>query len=77
MLSVPPFLFNFFMNGFTYFITKSEFCNFADDNTMYACSQCLEYVAACQKDDIHNALSWLRDNGMVTSLLNFKLCFLD
>ena len=35
---LDPFLLNLFMNDFTYAITKSELCNFADDNTIYACS---------------------------------------
>ena len=38
------------MNDFTYAITKSEFCDFADDNTIYACSQNLEHVVSCLKD---------------------------
>ena len=31
-----PFLFNFLVNDFTYSITKSELCSFADDNTICA-----------------------------------------
>ena len=70
-----PLLFNFFMNDFTYAITKSEFCNFADDNTIYACSQNLEHVVSCLKDDTH-----LRCVGFGTMELlqippNFKSCF--
>ena len=71
-----PFLFNIFMNDFTYAITKSEFCNFADDNTIYACSQNLEHVVSCLKDDTHSALCWFRDNGMVANPSKFQVMFL-
>ena len=71
-----PFLFNFFMNDFTYASTKSEFCNFADDNTIYACSQNLEHVVSCLKDDTHSALCCFRDNGMVANLSKFQVMFL-
>ena len=27
-----------------FFITKSEVCNFADDNTLYSCNKNLEHV---------------------------------
>ena len=64
------------MNDFTYAITKSEFCNFADDNTIYACSQNLEHVVSCLKDDTHSALRWFRDNGMVANPSNFQVMFL-
>ena len=57
-----PLLFNSFMNDFTHAITKSEFCNFADDNAIYAYSQNLEHPVSCVKDDTYNALCWLRDN---------------
>ena len=64
------------MNDFTYAITKSEFCNFADDNTIYACSQNLEHVVSCLKDDTHSALCWFRDNGMVANPSKFQVMFL-
>ena len=32
-----PLLFNIFINDLFLFITQSEFCNFADDNTIYSC----------------------------------------
>ena len=70
------FLFNFFINDFTYAITESEFCNFADDNTIYACSQNLEHVVSCLKDDTHSALCWFRDNGMVANPSKFQVIFL-
>ena len=39
-----PILFNIFINDLFFFITKSEVCNFADDNTLYNCNKNLEHV---------------------------------
>ena len=71
-----PFLLNFFMNDFTYAITKSEFCNFADGNTIYACIQSLEQAVSYLRDDTYNALCWLRDNGMVAKPSKFQVMYL-
>ena len=38
-----PLLFNIFVNDF-FSITKSEVCNFADDNTLYSCNKNLEHI---------------------------------
>ena len=32
-----PLLFNIFLNDIFFFILETELCNFADDNTLYAC----------------------------------------
>ena len=39
-----PLLFNIFSNDLFLSITKSEVCNFADDNTLYSCNKNLENV---------------------------------
>ena len=65
------------MNYFTYAITNSEFCNFADDNTIYAFTQNLEHVVFCLNDDTHSALCWFRDNGMVVNPSKFQVMFLE
>ena len=62
------------MKNFTYAITKSEYCNFADDNTIYACSQNLEQVVPFHRDDTHNGLCW--DNRMVASPSTFQVMYL-
>ena len=44
------------MNDLTYAITKSEFCNFADENTIYSCSQNLGHIVSCLKDDTNSTI---------------------
>ena len=39
-----PLLFNIFINDFFFSITKSEVCNFADDNTLYGSKKDLDHV---------------------------------
>ena len=51
-------LFNIFINDLFFFITKSEVCNFADDNTLYSCNKNLEHVFSNLKYDLRNVLDW-------------------
>ena len=53
-----PLLFNIFMKDLFFSITKSEVCNFADDNTLYSCNKNLEYVFSNLKYDLRNVLDW-------------------
>ena len=51
-----PILFNIFINDFFFFITNSEVCNFADNNTLYSCIKNLEHVFSNLKYDLRNVL---------------------
>ena len=55
-----PILFNIFINDLFFFITKSEVCNFADDNTLYSCNKNLEHVFPNLKYDLRNVLDWFK-----------------
>ena len=52
-----PFLFNLFINDFAFAFPSSQVCNFADDNTVFACGKNVEEVIACLEFDIENAIS--------------------
>ena len=56
-----PLLFNIFINDLFSSITKSEVCNFSDDNTLYSCHKYLEHVFSSLKYDLINALIGLKD----------------
>ena len=53
-----PFLFNLFINDFFYNIQHSQVCNFADDNTIYACGQSLDSVVSNIEKDMKIAIDW-------------------
>ena len=39
-----PLLFNILINDIFFFVEKSEFCNFADKNTVYSCGKDLPKI---------------------------------
>ena len=41
---LDPLLFNIFINDLFFSITKSEICNFANDNTLYSNNKDLDHV---------------------------------
>ena len=49
-----PLLFNIYINDLIYFIEESEICNFADDNTLFACDQKIERVISSLEIDGSN-----------------------
>ena len=55
---------------------SSYVCNFADDNTVYACGKDIESVAMRLEDDISGALDWFKHNKMVANLKKFQVMFL-
>ena len=70
-----PLLFNVFINDFFYAIEHSQVCNFADDNTIFACGESLDEVAICIEDDMREAMSWYKCNEMVANPDKFQLIF--
>ena len=68
--SLVPILFNIFVNDLFFFITKSEACNFADDNTLYSCNNNLGHVFSNLKYDLRNVLDWFKINSMLLGVKN-------
>ena len=71
-----PLLFNIFINDLFLFIQKTEICNFADDNTLYACDSSLEKVINKLKADLANITKWFDNNSLVANASKFQLMFL-
>ena len=60
-------LFNLFINDLMFLSKEKEFCNFANDTTIYSCS--LNYKEAHRKLPIYSHIvpNWFRINSMVTN----------
>ena len=71
-----PMLFNIFIYDLFLIGLKSEICNFADDNTIYARSETLEEVINSMENDLSSVLQWFTENGMVANPEKFQLMFL-
>ena len=54
-----PLLFNIFINDLLLFIKETDICNFADDNTLYACDVSLENVIRRLQNELINTNKWL------------------
>ena len=67
-----PLLFNIFVNDFIFAMKSTYVCNFADDNTIYACDKDVESVAVRLEDDVSRALDWFKSNRMVANPQKFS-----
>ena len=72
-----PLLFNIFINDLFFSITKSEVCNFADDNTLYRCDKNLEQAFSNLKYDLRNVSNWFKINSMKANPGKFQFMFLE
>ena len=72
-----PLLFRIFINDIFFEIQKSNIFNFADDNTLYSCSQDLQTVIENLTYDVKNVLTWFRINSMKTNPKKFQYLILS
>ena len=57
-----PILFNIFINDLLSLIQECDICNFADDNTLYACDQDIYIVLNRLNNDLIKAMDWFKYN---------------
>ena len=68
-------LFNIFISDFIFAMKSSDVCNFADDNTVYACDGDVESVARRLMDDIPRAVDCFQQSRMIANPLKFQVLF--
>ena len=71
-----PILFNIFINDLLLFAIESKICNFADDNTCYACEDTIDKVIIKLEDDMDTILDWFCKNSMVANAGKFQFIIL-
>ncbi len=71
-----PLLFNIFINDIFYFLLETEICNFADDNTIYACDVSFDNVCNRLENDLLRINRWFKFNSLVANPKKFQLMFL-
>ena len=55
---------------------KSEICNFADDNTIFACGNSIQEIVINLENDLGLLLDWFAKNGMIANPEKFQIMFL-
>ena len=63
--NLGPLLFNKFLNYIFLFMTNSNLCNYADDNTLYAISKDLHVVKSNLQVNFAIMQKWFYENYMV------------
>ena len=71
-----PILFNIFINDLLFSVNDTNICNFADDNTLYACDTNLDNILSRLNADINIVIQWFKCNSMVANPEKFQLMFL-
>lgn len=67
----PPF-FNYSINDLFWFIIQSSLCNFADDNTLYACENSLEDVKQTLLTNLVIVNNWFYENYLAINLKKYQ-----
>ena len=72
-----PLLSNIFINGISFFVGKSEICNFANDNTVYSCEKDLAKIKEDLICTMKNILKWFRLTSLKANSGKFQLMILS
>ena len=59
-----PLLFNIYLNDLCFLDIKSDLCNFADDDTLYACNVSLNVLVEKLETSAKSVIEWFENNHM-------------
>ena len=71
-----PLLFNIFINDMLFFVSKSDICNFADDNTLCSCGKMLGDILYNLMIDLGHILKWFKVNSLKPNPGKFQFMIL-
>ena len=71
-----PLLFNIFINDLFLIIKETEICNFADDNTIYACDKTVDLVKSRLIPEVVRLNEWFQVNSLVANPEKYQTMFL-
>jgi len=60
------------MNDLAYAIKESNLLSFADDTNLHASNECLRAVENMINQDLFNATSWFKQNGMIANTTKYN-----
>ena len=70
---IGPLFFNIYLNDLFFIEIKSDLCNFADDNTIYACDTSLDALVAKLESSAEAVIKWFDYNCMKLNESKCKL----
>ena len=73
---LDPFLFNIFINNKLFFVSKSDICNFADDNILSSCGKVFGDILHNLKFDSGHILKWFKVTSLKPNLGKFQFIIL-
>ena len=69
-------MFNIFIKDTLFFVSKSDICNFADDNTLSSCGKMLDDISHNLKFDLGQILKLFKVNSLKPSPGKFQCMIL-
>ena len=66
----------YFINDLLPIINVTNICNFADDNTLYACGTSMETIISNLSSDLSIVLVWFKENMLVANPKKFQMMLL-
>ena len=70
-------MFNFFINDMLFFVSKSDTCNFDDDNTTYFCGKILGHILHILKFDLGHITKQFEMNSLKPNPGKFQFMILE
>lgn len=71
-----PILFNIYINDIFLYITQTDICNYADDNSLYVCDSSLQMTPSRLQNNTIQVINWFDINLLVVNANKFQFMIL-